>query len=83
MRSLHFMAIFTVCVTQENVDYKPVPEASTLNLRSVSTFHFSSLVEYSLCTKYCLSLRKGDLFYQQYLDDLLLKHLFFFFLSGM
>lgn len=35
------MAIFTLCVTQENVDYKPVHEANTLILKSVPTFYFN------------------------------------------
>lgn len=39
--SSYFMAIFTVCVTQENVDYKPIHEAITLTLKSVPTFYFN------------------------------------------
>lgn len=39
--SSYFMAIFTLCVTQENVDYKPIHEANTLILKSVPTFYFN------------------------------------------
>lgn len=53
------MAIFTVCVTQENIDYKLIHEANALNLGSVPTFHLSSLVEYSLVKNIVLVLEKG------------------------
>lgn len=55
----YFMAIFPVCVTQENFDYKLIHEANTLNLGSVPTFHLSSLVEYSLVKSIVLALEKG------------------------
>lgn len=77
MCSLHFMAILTVCATQENVGYKPIPEANTLNLRSVPTFHFGSLWNTVFVISIVLVLVKGIFFYQQYLDDLLLRYLFF------
>lgn len=64
------MAIFTVCITQENVDYKPIHEANTLTLKSVPSFNFSFVIGVVLVLENVLSTRKMNPFYQQYLDDL-------------
>lgn len=57
--SSYFMAIFTVRVTQENVDYKPIHEANTLTLKSVPCVNFSLLLQYSIVIGVVLVLEKG------------------------